>query len=962
MKSWKKPTDELIDRALASVRKETDRRYFFSRLKNPLWLQPLKERGYFKVPPRASDLLDGSVWPELQYLKNVSGNDPEEIIRLLLQLPEVDNLWVYDCILEIALQLSGELSSKLMPKILECARVKRPFLAGKYSDLLAYWTVENQTSAALELAKILVHFAPDPETEDKRKRRRENPQDWTILLDPSPQFDEWEYKEILEKGVRPLAEKESYGVARVLIDATTKMINLRIHQEKLVLGSDEDHSEIWCRRLDKPGSHYQDSKETLVHALTIACEKVFERAPDSVAALDEALRNQRWKVFKRLRQHLYALHPIEQTRPLIRDLILKHEDYDQWEHHYEFQQMIRCACEHFGADLLTEKERALIFDTIMNGPSKAHYSEWLGERFTDELFEQRQRAFHRKQLRPFVFVLFGKYASYFQELEDEAAAPVSDEDYGPVGVTMSGWMRRRSPRPAADLEVLSDEALLAYINEWDAEHRDEDDSFVETTIEALAEAFQTVFKQSVLPDIKRFRFWIENRDRVQRPIYVRAMIDAMQDYIKEGNFSHIEESLAFCEWVLSHPDQEPRRGYEFGDKSRENPNWHSSRRAVEDLVGTCLKGDLDVPMSTQKQLLKLLDMLCTQFDWRLDESAPLLSDRSDQLVEAINNTRSSALEDLVTFGFWLRRNDPQADVSAIKIILEKRLTPETEYPLTLPERAILGSNYRQMLGLDEAWATEHRSDFFPRDTLPEWLEAFGSFLRFNHPHGPTFRILRGDFGFALQHLAVLDKQEHDGSGLTDTLGQHLFTYYLWEMYPLKGAGSLIEQFYRGTSGDRERWMSLFNHVGLSLRNTSEYLDRSLKDRLIAFFEWRLEVRDASELGKFDHWLSAECLEPEWRLDAYSRILDIGQPGGWWSYGQVEALYRMLSDHTVKVVECFAKLTDILKNDALYIQKEKAKQIVNAGLVSGEEEVRNNAMRARENLLRRGHFDLLEVDG
>ena len=82
----------------------------------------------------------------------------------------------------------------------------------------------------------------------------------------------------------------------------------------------------------------------------------------------------------RLRQHLYAQYPNEQTKPWIRELILEHEDYHQWEHHYEFQQMIRNACEHFGASLLTEAERAQIFDAIRQWPiERPGFSKaWVG--------------------------------------------------------------------------------------------------------------------------------------------------------------------------------------------------------------------------------------------------------------------------------------------------------------------------------------------------------------------------------------------------------------------------------------------------------------------------------------------------------------------------------------------------------------------------------------------------------
>ena len=156
-------------------------------------------------------------------------------------------------------------------------------------------------------------------------------------------------------------------------------------------------------------------KETLVQTLTYACEQVYDKAPESIDALDQALRNHRWKVFKRLRQHLYASHPNDQTLPWIREQILGHDDYSKWEHHYEFQLMIRKASEHFGPRLLSERRTNRQFSTPFSAdPSKEDFREWMGERYSEEAFQQRQRYFHRMQLRPFAALLSGECSTLFR--------------------------------------------------------------------------------------------------------------------------------------------------------------------------------------------------------------------------------------------------------------------------------------------------------------------------------------------------------------------------------------------------------------------------------------------------------------------------------------------------------------------------------------------------------------------
>ncbi|MYA70409.1 hypothetical protein F4Y19_10055, partial [Candidatus Poribacteria bacterium] len=410
MKFWKKPTSELIDKALGSFKKEHHRKYFFSRLENPLWLKPLAESGCFKHPPKAQRFDDGTVqfpyWPEIQYLKNVCSEKPDEVISLVLDLPDTDNSVVYDGILDIALQLPSEHSVKLKDKILHYTSMERQFRTYRYADLLELWAKENQTSAALELAKILIKFAPDPQSEEKRKQRQESINDWRAsigtLLHPAPKFSHGEYSNIMSKGVSRLAEKEPYKVACLLIDTTTDMIHLRTHQEDR--DKETDLSDIWCPRLRETDSRSERPEKILVGTLTSVCEKVFEKPSNTVADLDKVLQKQQWKVFKRLRHHLYAQYPNKETKPWIRELILTHKDYGLWEHYFEFQQMIRGACKHFKDTLLSEEERIRIFDAILKGPSKENYRHWiegwLGEEFTEERFKERQQRFHWMQLRP----------------------------------------------------------------------------------------------------------------------------------------------------------------------------------------------------------------------------------------------------------------------------------------------------------------------------------------------------------------------------------------------------------------------------------------------------------------------------------------------------------------------------------------------------------------------------------
>lgn len=51
MTSFSKPTSELVNAAVAKLSAPQHERHFFDQLKNPLWIAPLKERGFFNTPP-----------------------------------------------------------------------------------------------------------------------------------------------------------------------------------------------------------------------------------------------------------------------------------------------------------------------------------------------------------------------------------------------------------------------------------------------------------------------------------------------------------------------------------------------------------------------------------------------------------------------------------------------------------------------------------------------------------------------------------------------------------------------------------------------------------------------------------------------------------------------------------------------------------------------------------------------
>ena len=386
---------ELID-----IRK-VNRAFFFRTVSDPAWIPTLKARDYFEQAPLES---------MMSYLERVSETNPSLAVDTILYFKDIDDTICLRIVVDIAQKIKPvEQSLRLNDLVLKSLRHPYRLQASdRIAGVMEYWAGASAeaTNAALEIMKATVAFDPDPEWQKKQDRRLAKPRDSVAsILDPKPQLDWWVYDKILKEGVRPLSEIEPLCAARILIDATAKMIGFH----------NDDDPFIWCNRVNETDEDPKDSRVNLIHALTFSCEKVYEKAPESVLTLNDELKKQGRCIFARIRQHLYALYPNEQTKPWIREMIISCEDYGKQKYHFEMERMISSACESIGNDLLDKEEKERIFEDILSGPPKA------------ELPEKRKHRIHRMQLRPFVLVLFGKYANYFQKLEMRQESPITDE-------------------------------------------------------------------------------------------------------------------------------------------------------------------------------------------------------------------------------------------------------------------------------------------------------------------------------------------------------------------------------------------------------------------------------------------------------------------------------------------------------------------------------------------------------
>ena len=939
-----------VDGQLSTQEQRTLASFFWGTASAPIWISLLRhhilncpsavltDRGY-QVP----------TWFAEPYVRSQIKNGEQAALNLLFDI-RTNNGRFYEVVAEAAVIVTPDNAKALLPLLVDYANNRYSYSKRKLAPTLSRFATIGLISEALSLAAEIVGFARDPMAEQKLARKRTDPKDWTTSLEPQPKLDNWEYQEVLEKGIRPLAVAAPLQTARLLISAAGEMLRLKSTTDEERWS---DTSEIWAPRIDQPERYDIDPKATLIRTLTYSCEQAYEQAGNDLATireLDEALREAKWLVFTRLRQHLYSRNP-DKSKEWIRQEILAYPNYERWEYHFEFQRMVRVGCEHFGNELLSRDRLTSIFDRILSGPDKDQFKEFMGEGYTEDRFLARQRHFQLFQLRPFEAVLFGKYKDTYDSLRQQEKAP-SDEDYSPYPVGESKTGGSRSPKPVDELLRLNDEELLAFLNDWDNAHRDPEQWWVDIDFRGVGLAL----KQAIERDPERFLAWGDRWHSIERPIYFSYALQVGTNWVKEKNLSKLRGWLDLCDWIMQQT-YVPNRSEEQSDESSLNPDWDSARRAVVDFIEACLTKEASVPIEWRNRLFDLIKSTSLGPDRYLDGDKAIVTPR-DYLTDAINTTRGRALQNLIQFGFWIhQQRGERVEVPEVFGVLEARLNAQP--PLANAEYALLGTEFNRLFILSETSAQKYSSALFPLDKPDIWLISFAHYLNWDRAFKPLFEVLRPHFEFALESIRVWDEKEERRSDPIAHLGEHLFAHYVWANDFLESEAGLLKRFYQKTSS--KQWATLFDHVGRSLKNSPADLDVALKDRCKAFFEFRLAAHDALELQEFMFWLDAPCLESEWRLRAFLRTLEITKGRSRHIPSFIESLTKLLPEQQQLVVQCFASLTQAaLTEEYFYIQSEKAMPILETGLRSLDGATREAAMAAQDNLLRAGHSEFLNV--
>ena len=305
MQSLTTPTQAEVRDLLLKLQTDARQAYFFEKLNNAAWLEPLRKEGVFAKAPEPiarGDRLYFPPWPAAKYLKNVAAEDPDAVASVIAKL-STNNPAVQTDLVEIMLRMPPEHAAKLSIKTIPW--IKQQVFSGLPMSLISlaeYLLRNGQVKAGLRLTRQLLRVEAR-ETEVKYPLW-DRPDAVGIISD-------WYYGVAISQLWKAMLEVAPLQGFRMLVQILSDALKIESRSNEEAQSSlipealIDDYSAIWMEHIDRdPKSN--DVKEILAYNLFSMSNAIIANDAALAAEVHAYLERQHYTLFARLRLHTIA--------------------------------------------------------------------------------------------------------------------------------------------------------------------------------------------------------------------------------------------------------------------------------------------------------------------------------------------------------------------------------------------------------------------------------------------------------------------------------------------------------------------------------------------------------------------------------------------------------------------------------------------------------------------------------
>ena len=527
------PSSEAVERALEQTRKgQAHYRYFFSKLASPDWIGPLDKRDFFSSPPpavREGDMIGFPFWPESEYLARMAPEAPQQVAAVMARIPETDNELVHEHLAKAAAGLPSSLAARWAEREADwvCRQERLYFLLpDALGGLAAHLAREGETAAAMWLACALLQVRLVDETRGEARAR----------------FDSWRYERVLQTYILELVQHsglEGLGFLCGLLED--------------VLPAGAAGGDGWRRAVGPygpPRGRSGDPVRALVdlrHALVDAVRDGSLRLVEAGVGIGNVvglLQTRGRPIFERIALHFLSEKCGEHFEAAA-GAVLDSESFHDENLWREYSRLLAAVFPR-----LDGSEKAKILGWVRDGPADA-----LPGGGTEEQHQGRAARWHAGRLAVLRGHLPPEWEQRYEGIVAEFGKPAADSYPSAV---VSG---PRSPVEERELERMPVEEISSFLKTW----RPSGELFAPDA-GGLGRAFRSVVGGS--PD--RFLGSLDLFRGVE-PAYARALVEGLEDAVKQDVPVEWDEVLGYLDWIAGQP--RALRGETESGPAQDTPRW-----------------------------------------------------------------------------------------------------------------------------------------------------------------------------------------------------------------------------------------------------------------------------------------------------------------------------------------------------------------------------------------------------
>lgn len=845
-------------------------KYFFSILQNADYLEKIREEGFFRV-----DFADGVFEAQSEFLARVSEENPELVLRIILEIPSNLSFPVP----ALLIKALGTIPSKIIAEEWERVRQKlvdwirnKLIVFGKdeYVNLVIHLSKDGYCKEALEITEVL--FAIEPSVGKA-----------TQELD-----SDYQYSECLKKAIPVLGHECGLSALKILAKLLDEIAR------SLSKDTDSDHEEFyqWPRAIeDHPQNKYEkEPKDVLLFSIRDMADQIVSQSPEgeskSIKGILGVFGEFGHPLFKRLFAYVLWKYLSDENKKdleeyicrlckkkgkspsFLSSLVFHHERYHLLEDRFL---------------LLPEKVRNDYMVVVENGFDEERYvsiNTINGRIPSEKEINKRKARDMFDRLYPIRNYLSNGWEEKFKRIRECNSFGVSDHPDFLMYMGEARWLQPESPIPTADLAKKSLPDLVSYIYHY----QPPEDPF-DTSVEGLSKALKDDFTANP----KKYLSGLEEVKKLP-PEYIRQIMEAMSGTINSREIVIEEEYQEFCfeltEWIL---DQEPGKKYVLKGPKWMAETYQDLHMGVARLVGIIVGTDNEKPLFPflyRYRIWEIITKLSSDDDPSPKTSVEKISE-SDLYSQAVSCVRGLSIENAVRYALWVEGHLKE-DFQGVKSVPEVFETLKQHLNVDVDPSPIVRSMYGHwfpwILHLSEEWAKDNASLIFMASDKKMFLSAWNAYIVYNPLYSNVFEVLKKVvYPKAVSFLNKESSTEaNDAFGDAEMkLAEHLAIAYWWGKIEMDEPKNILPEFFkRGPLRIRKHFIE---NIGWNLKDAGKNnaepkkiptcrLKQLLEARLVQLF---YKEDSIEELEHFGDWFASGYFDDGWGIDTLMKILSKG---------------------------------------------------------------------------------------